>query len=253
MPHSLFLEKISEGLFIEGFNSTRANVADHLHLDTYSLEDLERAVRCLRSGRVPPLRAPSHRWPQDAEEPMLMPRSANRSLHVVANVPDWVGRNAYCGLGARCAEALRNRPSNSHRHRQEPRARAAKGLWCTECKKVFHPSCFSLYHRDVSHSRELVVQPPSGRSLALSRPPPPQKTRKRRRPSPPTSATSPSAPSESTGTSRTGISSPPSWFGRHPGVSSDSLARRGSSSRPSEECSSPTSHTDADLLLRLRR
>ena len=44
LSHFDFLEKIAEGLFIKGYNSTKRDEAARLDLRTYTLEDLEQCI-----------------------------------------------------------------------------------------------------------------------------------------------------------------------------------------------------------------
>ena len=156
MAHSVFLEKVSEGLFIEGYNSARSNPVNHIDLDAYTLEDLEDATQQLRGGRTQATSA--RRMHSSFEAGHLIPLPFTRPDHLIAPAPP-AGKNPqYCCLGPFCPHAVDNAPSVSHRHQQQARSRAAKGVWCMACERVFHADCFSVYHRDTASYNDVVAK-----------------------------------------------------------------------------------------------
>lgn len=157
MTHAAFMEKVSEGLVIEGFNSARTDPAEHINLDSYTLSDLECAVSMGKAGAAarPPKRVRSlHR------QEHLLSEHQDGAAHVITCVPAWATKNAYCGF-SECAHAAGLQGSSSHRHKQAPRAKATKGVWCMQCKRAFHAECYSMYHRLVRSAQDLEVPPPA--------------------------------------------------------------------------------------------
>ena len=53
MSHFDFLEKIAEGFVIEAYNSTKKKAEQHIKLDAYNLERLERAIAEMRGDAAP--------------------------------------------------------------------------------------------------------------------------------------------------------------------------------------------------------
>lgn len=165
MSHFRFLEMISEGLFIEGFNHGRA-AADHVKLEAYTTEQLEELVdtskrRCQR----PRMRAAR----QNIRDNLLCAQHESMSEHQIRSVPKWAidrGR-AYCGLTC-CPETTNKASSSSHRHKQAPRAKAGSGVWCVRCERAFHPACYTIYHRGAQSFDELVVSTPPSATTSKS-------------------------------------------------------------------------------------
>lgn len=159
LSHFDFLEKISEGLFLEGFNSAHIP-AEHIDLSTYQLDDLESAIRAKHcvAGQV---RRPMKRSRQIFSDEDLLPVNVDKAAHVIRAVPNWVikrGRS-YCALRM-CPEAADKASSSSHRHKQAPRAKAGNGVWCMACQQPFHAGCYTVYHRGVTGFDDLNVEAP---------------------------------------------------------------------------------------------
>jgi hypothetical protein len=98
MSHYDFLEKISEGLFIEAFNSAHVP-AEHINLQSYKLRDLESAIRA-KKAVAGQQRRPMKRSKQLFGDDDLLPTNEEMAGHVIRAVPKWAterGR-AYCGL-----------------------------------------------------------------------------------------------------------------------------------------------------------
>lgn len=167
LTHYDFLEKISEGLFIEAFNS--AHVAnEHINLQSYKLQDLESAISAQQA--VPgQQRRPMKRSKQLFADSDLLPANEDKTGHVIRAVPKWAierGR-AYCALRV-CPEAADKASSSSHRHKQAPRAKAGNGVWCMGCEQAYHAGCFAVYHRCVKGFDDLDIEAPPPKKVRAS-------------------------------------------------------------------------------------
>mmetsp|Transcript_6641 Transcript_6641/g.20704 ORF Transcript_6641/g.20704 Transcript_6641/m.20704 type:complete len:190 (+) Transcript_6641:296-865(+) len=157
MSHIEFLEKISEGLFIEGVNYRRPK-SKHMKFDSYTTEQLAELVetskhRCQR----PRMEAPR----QNMHHDFLCAEHDDIGEHHIRSVPKWaiVRGRAHCTRGY-CPDAASKASSSSHRHKQAPRAKAGSGVWCVRCQRAFHPACYTIFHRGAQTFDELAVMTP---------------------------------------------------------------------------------------------
>lgn len=170
LSHYDFLEKISEGLFIEAFNSAHV-ASEHINLQSYKLQDLEGAISA-KQAVAGQQRRPMKRSRQLFADGDLLPANEDRTGHVIRAVPKWAierGR-AYCALSV-CPESAGKASSSSHRHKQAPRAKAGNGVWCMGCEQAYHAGCFAVYHRCVKAFDDLDIEaPPPKKARSSSTP-----------------------------------------------------------------------------------
>eukprot|EP00967_Tisochrysis_lutea_P155440 scaffold311078_cov28-Tisochrysis_lutea.AAC.1 len=103
MVHSKFLEKVAEGLFINGFNSSRPDKGDHIDLDKYNMQDLLDACDILRgNNRSRQLKRARSAFGDE----QLIALPFDRGSHLIATVPEAAGKTRYCGLGSFCPKAF---------------------------------------------------------------------------------------------------------------------------------------------------
>ena len=155
MSHFDFLEKIAEGLFIEGYNSLKEDANTHLDLSNYTLADLEEAVADLHGNT--PARGKTRSRGLNIDDEFLLPKEDTR-MHAISENKPAVPHIHYCAF-KKCPAALGCVASATGEgcHRtQAPRAVVTgKGVWCVTCQKAFHADCHSVYHRLVSGFEEL--------------------------------------------------------------------------------------------------
>ena len=162
MSHFDFLEKIAEGLFIEGYNSTKRDAKARLDLLSYTLADLEAAIAEVHGDaavRAKPIGKRKGR--RVFEDDDLLPESDTREHRRIAAVPKDRPK-VFCSF--RCcpwaAQNKRGKCGEKSKRTQAARSSCkANGVWCMDCNKAYHVECYALFHRFATSMDELTPLP----------------------------------------------------------------------------------------------
>lgn len=143
---------------MDRYNASKRDRNEHLDLETYTLDDLDKAIAEIHGDRSARAKPAGKRKAIDLDDDALLPESDKRS-HLITAVPS--EGTHYCKF-RRCPWAAQNKAQKcgeGMKNQQAGRSSCKKnGVLCLTCGLTFHVECYSLYHRCACSLAEL--EPP---------------------------------------------------------------------------------------------